>query len=200
MLQSSDLLNLTDMPAWADINLLLYKEFSEQYLIPSIFRYHLENKKILDVHFTEWGIYHILGIQHINGKISKTNFFQAIDNGLDFQNFIQNPKTKKRFNDFKHRIRMFGCTYHIMKSKNLFYVQNHQIPNTSIKTDYVKQALINQKGVNIGFRYIAGHYVAFTFLVDRSIDPTATIDKLIPLQILKLEIIRKNKLVEELAY
>ena len=76
MLHSNDLLTIETMPSWSDISLALYKEFSEQYLIPTIFRYYLENGEVIDVRFEEWAIYHILGIQHINGKISKTNFLK----------------------------------------------------------------------------------------------------------------------------
>ena len=65
VLHSNDLLTIETMPSWSDISLALYKEFSEQYLIPTIFRYYLENGEIIDVRFEEWAIYHILGIQHI---------------------------------------------------------------------------------------------------------------------------------------
>ena len=96
MLHSSDLLKIENMPFWFDISLALYKEFSEQYLLPTIFRYHLENGKIIDVRFEEWAIYHMLGIQHLNGKISKTKFFEEIENGLDLESFMQNKKFKKQ--------------------------------------------------------------------------------------------------------
>ena len=49
MLHSNDLLTIKTMPSWSDISLALYKEFSEQYLIPTIFRYYLENREIIDV-------------------------------------------------------------------------------------------------------------------------------------------------------
>lgn len=49
MLHSNDLLTIETMPSWSDISLPLYKEFSEQYLIPTIFRYYLENGEIIDV-------------------------------------------------------------------------------------------------------------------------------------------------------
>lgn len=65
MLHSNDLLTIETMPSWSEIRLALYKAFSEQYLIPTIFRYYLENGEIIDVRFEEWAIYHILGIQHI---------------------------------------------------------------------------------------------------------------------------------------
>ena len=58
MLHSNDLLTIETMPSWSDISLALYKEFSEQYLIPTIFRYYLENGEIIDVRFEEWAIYH----------------------------------------------------------------------------------------------------------------------------------------------
>ena len=146
MLHSNDLLTIETMPSWSDISLALYKEFSEQYLIPTIFRYYLENGEIIDVRFKEWAIYHILGIQHINGKISKTKFFEEIENRLDLDSFMENKKLKKRLNDFKHRIRMFGCIYQIMKDEELFYIKDKQLKDSSVKADYIKYALIDNKG------------------------------------------------------
>ena len=54
MLYSNDLLTIETMPSWSDISLALYKEFSEQYLIPTIFRYYLENGEIIDVRFKDF--------------------------------------------------------------------------------------------------------------------------------------------------
>ena len=171
------------MPSWSDISLALYKEFSEQYLIPTIFRYYLENGEIIDVRFEEWAIYHILGIQHINGKISKTN-----------------KKLKKRLNDFKHRIRMFGCIYQIMKDEELFYIKDKQLKDSSVKADYIKYALIDNKGANVGIRYFENQYIAYTMLIDRSSNPTATVERLIPIRIEKLEIIRDGEIVETIVH
>lgn len=127
MLHSSELLISETMPSWSDISLPLYKEFSERYLLTTVFRYYLENGRIIDVGFTEWSIYHIRGMQHINGKISKTKFFEEIENGLDFDAFMKDKKSQKRLNDFKHRIRMFGCLYQILKNEKLFYVSEKQL-------------------------------------------------------------------------
>jgi hypothetical protein len=200
MLQSKELLYLTEMPKWSDISLPLYKEFSLEYLIPNIFRYYLENNIVLDVCFTEWGIYHIMGIQHLDGKISKSDFFNAIDNGLDFEYFTNDYKRKKRFNDLKHRIRMFGCIYQIMRNENMFYVPDQHLTNKSVIVDYIKYALVENKGSNVGIRLIDGKYVAYTLLVDRGINPTATIDGLIQINIKKLEIIRNNIVIDCVEY
>lgn len=200
MLHSSDLLRIETMPSWSDISLALYKEFSELYLIPNTFRYYLENGEIIDVRFEEWAIYHMLGIQHINGKISKTKFFEEIENGLDFDLFIQNKKLKKRLNDFKHRIRMFGCIYQIMKDEKLFYVRERQLKDSSVKADYIKYALIDNKGANVGIRYFENQYIAYTMLIDRSSNPTATVEGLIPVKIKKLEILRNSKVVDTVVH
>ncbi len=200
MLHSSDLLTTRNMPSWSDISLALYKEFSEQYLIPAKFRYYLENGSIIDVCFEEWSVYHILGIQHIDGKISKINFFKEIESGLDFDVFMQKKNMKKRLNDFKHRIRMFGCIYEIMKGERLFYVKEKQLKDSSVRVDYIKYALIDNKGANVGIRYFENRYIAYTMLIDRSINPMATVDGLIPIRIEKLQIIRNNKVVEQIAY
>ena len=43
--------------------------------------------------------------RRINANTIRINwFFEKIDNGLDFDSFVQTKGMKKRFNDFKHRI------------------------------------------------------------------------------------------------
>ena len=64
MLQVDELLELSEMPSWSEISLKLYRDFANKYLIPTCFWYYLANGKVLEIHFTEWGIYHMLGIQH----------------------------------------------------------------------------------------------------------------------------------------
>ena len=82
MLTKEDLLVCTTPPNIKDISLKLYKEFSEEYLIGKVFHYSFLDGTELDVEFTEWCIYHMLGIQHINGKIGSDTFFEKIANGL----------------------------------------------------------------------------------------------------------------------
>lgn len=200
MLQIDDLLETKEMPAWSQINLKLYKDFSEKYLLPSVFKYYLKNGKVLEIYFTEWGIYHMLGIQHINVKISNTQFFDLIDEGLDFQNFTEKKSMRKRFYDMKHRIRSFACVYYIMKNQCIFYVPENQLPGSKIIAAYIKYGLVDGKGVNIGIRRVDGKYVPYTMLIDRSSNCTATTDKLVPVQIEKLEIYRGGKMIEKIVY
>lgn len=135
MLHSNDLLTIETMPSWSDISLALYKEFSEQYLIPTIFRYYLENGEIIDVRFEE-----------------------------------------------------------------LFYIKDKQLNDSSVKADYIKYTLIDNKGANVGIRYFENQYIAYTMLIDRSINPTATVEGLIPIRIEKLEIIRDGEIVETIVH
>lgn len=135
MLHSNDLLTIETMPSWSDISLALYKEFSEQYLIPTIFRYYLENGEIIDVRFEE-----------------------------------------------------------------LFYIKDKQLKDSSVKADYIKYTLIDNKGANVGIRYFENQYMAYTMLIDRSINPTATVEGLIPIRIEKLEIIRDGEIVETIVH
>lgn len=135
MLHSNDLLTIETMPSWSDISLALYKEFSEQYLIPTIFRYYLENGEIIDVRFEE-----------------------------------------------------------------LFYIKDKQLKDSSVKADYIKYTLIDNKGANVGIRYFENQYIAYTMLIDRSINPTATVEGLIPIRIEKLEIIRDGEIVETIVH
>lgn len=64
-------------------------------------------------------------------------------------------------NDFKHRIRMFGCIYQIMKDEELVYIKDKQLKDSSVKADYIKYALIDNKGANVGIRYFENQYIAY---------------------------------------
>ena len=77
---------------------------------------------------------------------------------------MENKKLKKRLNDFKHRIRMFGCIYQIMKDEELFYIKDKQLKDSSVKADYIKYALIDNKGANVGIRYFENQYIGFSML------------------------------------
>lgn len=56
MLTPSELIDFAAMSLWQDISLKLYKDFAEEYLINTMFRYNLKNGQVLEVHFTEEGI------------------------------------------------------------------------------------------------------------------------------------------------
>jgi hypothetical protein len=68
MLTKTDLLNQNSIPNIRDVSLTLYKDFSVDILLNRIFRYKFIDGSIIDLEFTEWGIHHILSLQHIDGK------------------------------------------------------------------------------------------------------------------------------------
>lgn len=68
-----------------------------------------------------------------------------------------------------------------MKDEELFYIKDKQLKDSSVKADYIKYALIDNKGANVGIRYFENQYIAYTMLIDRSINPTATVEGLIPI-------------------
>lgn len=69
-----------------------------------------------------------------------------------------------------------------------------------MKADYIKYALIDNKGVNVGIRFLENQYIAYTMLIDRSINPTVTIEGLLPIRIEKLEIIRNGKIIDTILH
>ena len=101
MLTKEDLLVCNTLPNIKDVSLELYKEFAETYLIDRVFHYSFLDGTEIDVEFTEWGIYHMLSIQHINSKIGKNDFFKKINDGLSFENFKKKNSVNKRFKQYK---------------------------------------------------------------------------------------------------
>ena len=119
MLTKEELLDLDVPPLIKNVSLELYKEFSVSYLLPRRFVYHFSDGSKINIEFTEWGIYHMLSIQHINSRIKNNEFFQKIDNGLTFNDFKVDNSVKARFKDQKKRI-FFYILCNIIVSFRLF--------------------------------------------------------------------------------
>ncbi|MFI3215094.1 MAG: hypothetical protein R3Y24_17440 [Eubacteriales bacterium] len=200
MFTIEDLLVVDTMPTWNDISLDLYKEFAIDVLFSKTFRYYLENDLIIDVQFKEWAMKHLWSIQHINGGINNTELFNKIDEGLSFADFSKTKAMKKRLLDNKDRIRMFACVYTILKTGNMFYVEEGKLLDTKIRVDYIKSKEIDAKGVNLGMRFEEGVYVPLTLLIDRAIDPNKTVRNLKAIKVLKLEIIENEQTLESIEY
>ena len=200
MFTPEDLLVQDSMPAWNDISLKLYKDFSVQYLFKRSFEYYLEDGTIVNVEFKEWAMKHLWSIQHIDGSIDKNCLFDLIDKGLDISNFLKDEVKRKRTWDNKDRIRMFACIYGILKTGNLFYVNDGELEGTRIKIDYIRSKIISNKGVNIGMRCEDGVYVPITILIDRAVNPTKTVDGLLQLKVIKLHILENDEIIEVVNY
>ena len=163
MLTEEDLLMCTEAPNINDVSLELYKDFSEKYLMDRLFCYEFTDGSTINIQFTEWGIYHMLGIQHIDNRIKKTKFFEEIDNGLSFDTFRSDTKKRKRFKQQKKRITMFSCVYNTLINGKIFYLPSGKVQNTAdVEVDYIAyDKLINisptgttYNGINVGIRKI----------------------------------------------
>lgn len=203
MLTKEDLLCLDIPPLIKDVSLELYKEFSINYLLPRKFIYHFSDGSKIDIEFTEWGIYHMLSIQHINYKIKNEDFFQQIDRGLTFDSFKQDAAVKARFKDEKKRITMFACTYNTLCKGQVFYIPSGKVKNTNnVKVDYILyRTLDNNNGMNIGIRQTLGKYVPLTVLISKQSSLMNYVDvenfKLVE----RLEITDKmGNLIESISY
>lgn len=169
MLTKEDLMVLDETPLLKDVSLDLYKDFSISHLLPRKFMYYLSDGTILNVEFEEWGIYHMLGIQHINNRIKNKTFFEQIDNGLSFEDFKVDDAIKTRFKNQKKRLAMFACTYNTLRQCQMFYIPSGKVKNTNdVKMDYILyRTLDNNIGMNIGVRLENEKYVPLTVLISK---------------------------------
>lgn len=169
MLTKEELLDLDAPPLIKNVSLELYKEFSVSYLLPRKFVYHFSDGSKINIEFTEWGIYHILSIQHINSRIKNNEFFQKIDNGLTFDEFKVDNSVKARFKDQKKRVSMFACIYNTLRKGQAFYIPSGKVKNTNnVKVDYILyRTLDNNNGMNLGVRQESGKFVPLTILISK---------------------------------
>lgn len=178
MLTKDDLLVQNTLPHINDVSLKLYKDFSTDILFKRRFHYYFTDGTDIIVEFKEWGIYHMLSIQHIDYNISRNDFFNRIDSGLSFRDFTVNNGIKKRFNNEKERITMFSTIYGSLKYGRVFYIPNRSVPNTrTVKCDYLIYKNISNKGSNLGIKFDKGYFVPFTVLISKASNLTKYIDK-----------------------
>lgn len=203
MLTKDDLLKMDTIPHINDVSLKLYKEFCLDILFNRRFHYYFTDGSNIIVEFREWGIYHMLGIQHIDYKISKNNFFDMIDSGLSFDYFRSTKSIKNRFRDQKERITMFPCVYSALRYGRVFYVPDKLVQNTvNVSVDYLLFREISGKGLNIGIRYECGRFIPLTILVSRAININKYInyanEKVV--QRLKILSISNDEMIEDIIY
>lgn len=177
MLTKDDLLNLNSAPLLKDVSLELYKDFSLTYLLPRRFIYHFSDNTSINVEFEEWGIYHMLGIQHIDYHIKNNELFQKINGGLNFSDFKVDDAIKERFKKQKKRIAMFACIYNTLRKGWAFYIPSGKVKNTNnVEVDYILYRTLynnsgnnngNSNGMNVGIRFENGKYVPLTILISK---------------------------------
>lgn len=173
MLTKEDLLSLDNIPLIKDVSLELYRDFSLTYLMPRKFMYYFSDGTSMNVEFEEWGIYHMLGIQHIDYRIENDKLFQRINDGLSFADFKIDDATKNRFKVQKKRLAMFACTYNTLRKGKTFYIPSGKVKNTNnVNVDYILYCTLlnnngNDNGMNVGIRFENGKYVPLTILISK---------------------------------
>ena len=185
MLVVDDLLKCVVAPNINDVSLELYKEFAEKHLMNRTFFYEFTDGDSISICFTEWGIYHMLAIQHIDSHIKKTSFFSSIENGLSFDTFRSDTKKNLRFKKQKKRITMFACVYNTLINGEIFYLPSGKVRNTAdVKVDYIAYDKLTNvaptgatyNGINIGIRIIDDICVPLTVLISTNSNVTEYID------------------------
>lgn len=173
MLTKEDLLELDSTPLLKNVSLELYRDFSLTYLMPRKFLYHFSDGTTMNVEFEEWGIYHMLAIQHIDNRIKNNKFFQRISEGLSFTDFKIDNAINDRFKNQKKRIAMFACTYNTLRKGQAFYIPSGKVKNTNnVEVDYILYRSLqnnggNNNGMNVGIRFEDGKYVPLTILISK---------------------------------
>lgn len=198
MLTKEDLLTQDSKPLLKDISLKLYKEFCTDILLKKRFHYYFSDGTDIIVECQEWGVYHILAIQHIDFTIPKEDFFNRIDQGLSLSDFEINNAIKNRYKDFKERIVMFSCLYQTLRYGRVFYLPNRDVPNTkTVNCDYLIYRQIDSKGMTVGMKYDGDYLVPMTNLISKPSYLNKYIDTATPKIVKRLVITNKESGVVE---
>lgn len=203
MITLDDLLSQNSRPGLSNISLSLYKDFYVGILCKRLFRYYFIDDTQIDVSFWKYGLYHLLGIQHIDYTITKENFIRKIDEGLDFNQLKQDKKLKERFRNMADRIEYFSCIYYILRYARIFRVPSEILKGTKdVRIDYIIYQDLDKKGINIGLKQIYGIMAPITILIDRTNHRGKHIDFNYEKVVKKLEIIdiSAEQVIESYVY
>lgn len=175
----------------------LYKEFCTDILFKRQFHYYFTDGTDIIVEFREcreWGVYHMLSIQHIDYTIP--------DSGLELSDFTINRSIRQRFKGEKERITMFACIYGALRYGRVFYIPDKNVPNTkNVKVDYLVQRIVNGKGLNLGVRYEKGRFISLTILVSKKSNPDkyiSTVQKVVSR--LVITNVDNGQIIEDIVY
>lgn len=204
MLTKESLVSQHTKPGLSNVSFSLYKEFYIDILMKRAFKYTFTDNTKIDVYFWEYGLYHLLGIHHIDYKnITKENFFDKIDSGLCFASMKTDKKAKNRFRDMSDRIELFSCIYYTLKYSRVFRVPSPVLKETTnVKVEYLLYQDIENKGFNVGLKTINGAMTPITILVDREKHKGCHIDPAYEKIVKELKIIdiENNKTIESFVY
>ncbi len=169
-LSMNDLLTQDSKPCINHISLAVYNQFYEKVLLKLRFSYVLPDYSVFDVLFERLGLFHLLGIHHIDPNMQAKNFSRDIDNGLNFSAFKNNTDLaiRERFNMMKNRIKMFSCIYYAMRTGRLFETSSGKVHGTqTLKADFVIYKDINGEGMTIPLRDTGGKLTPVSILADK---------------------------------
>lgn len=201
MITKEELLYCETFPDLHDISLSIYKDFSVNILFHRRFHYYFSDGTDIILEFREWGIYHMLAIQHINVRIDKNHFFNAIDGGLDLASFKTNNSIKNRYKKYKKRIQAFACLYNGLRRGMAFYLPSGAVNNGKIEINYIIFNMIGEKGLNIGLRKVGNVYIPITILLSRASDCRKYVNEADYKLVRKLEILDDSgTILEEYSY
>lgn len=190
MLTKDDLLLQNTLPNISDVSLSVYTEFSEEVLMKRKLHYFFTDETDMIVEFREWGIYHMLSIQHINNKIKNNAFFESVHNGLEFSAFEGDRAIKQRFRIQKQRITAFSCLYYSLIHGTTFFIPSGHVKNTTkVEADYLVFHMTDNKGLNFGLRKVGDIYVPITILLSKVSNPNEYLEDSVRKDVKKLEII-----------
>lgn len=190
MLTKDDLLLQNTLPNISDVSLSVYTEFSEEVLMKRKLHYFFTDETDMIVEFREWGIYHMLSIQHINNKIKNNAFFESVHNGLEFSTFEGDRAIKQRFRSQKQRITAFSCLYYSLIHGTTFFIPSGHVKNTTkVEADYLVFHMTDNKGLNFGLRKVGDVYVPLTILLSKASNPNEYLEDSVQKDVKKLEII-----------
>lgn len=190
MLTTDDLLLQNTLPNISDVSLSVYTEFSEEVLMKRKLHYFFTDETDMIVEFREWGIYHMLSIQHINNKIKNNAFFESVHNGLELSAFEGDRAIKQRFRSQKQRITAFSCLYYSLIHGTTFFIPSGHVKNTTkVEADYLVFHMTDTKGLNFGLRKVGDIYVPITILLSKVSNPNEYLEDSVQKDVKKLEII-----------
>ncbi len=171
MLKKENLLNLNYVPNESNIDIRTIQEFYENYLMPYIFKYQLNDDLAITLKFHKTNFCHLLGLHYITSSTmhhikyeGDFGYKKIRDEGLSFEKL--EAINKHEFDLNRNRILYFPFVYQLLQNPYVIEFDKAKVKKCSVDCKLMFYDEYHNVNIHLGVRSKNGDFFPVTFLVE----------------------------------
>lgn len=171
MLNKDNLVNLAYVPNESIININTIQEFYEDYLMPKIFIYHLQDGLSISLKFHKTNFCHLLGLHYITSSTinhikyeGDYGYKKIKEEGLSFETLETINKHEYELN--KNRIMYFPFVYQLLQNPYAIDFDKTKVKKCTVDCKLMFYDEYHNVNIHLGIRSKSNSFFPVTFLVE----------------------------------